>query len=253
MDLKDTIKKDNLPRHVAVIMDGNGRWACRRGSERIFGHRNALIAVRETVEAAGELGIEYLSLFAFSTENWNRPRNEVDALMTLLVQTLKNEFPKLHEKNVKINVIGNIESLPEFVKNEVFNAVYLTRENTGLNLIIALSYSGRWEIINAIQKIVKDLKDHKLTYEAIGCDTILNYLETSNIPDPELLIRTSGEYRISNYMLWQLAYTELYFTDILWPDFRKKDFFKAVIDFQKRERRFGKISNPVKSESINQT
>ena len=252
MVLKDAIPRNNLPRHVAVIMDGNGRWASRRGNERIFGHRNATTAVRETVEAAGELGIEYLTLFAFSTENWSRPKNEVDALMTLLIHTLKSELGRLQENKVRLKLIGNIDSLPDSVKKEILNAVALTSENTGLNLIIALSYSGRWEIVNIIQKIAQDIKNNTIKMEDLGYNTILDYLETKNIPDPELLIRTSGEYRISNFMLWQLAYTELYFTDILWPDFRKKDFFNAILDFQKRERRFGRISNQINSESINQ-
>ena len=251
MALKDSININKLPRHVAVIMDGNGRWARRKGNERIFGHHNGVVAVRETVEAAGELGIEYLTLYAFSTENWSRPREEVDALMSLLVYTLKTELDNLHENNVRLSTIGNIDSLPEDVRLEILNGIFITRNNTGLNLILALSYSGRWEILNAMQKIMEDLKEKRLNPEDLECDTFINYLSTKNIPDPELLIRTSGEFRISNFLLWQIAYTELYFTNTLWPDFRKEDFYKAIIDFQKRERRFGKISNQIKSESVN--
>lgn len=251
MVLIDSVDRNRLPRHVAVIMDGNGRWAGRKGNERIFGHQNGVKAVRETVEAAGELGIEYLTLYAFSTENWSRPREEIDALMSLLVHTLTTELERLHENNVMLCTIGNIELLPEDVRTAIMNATYRTRNNSGLKLIIALSYSGRWDILNAMKKIADDLKDNKLKSEDLVYDTFVNYLSTRDVPDPELLIRTSGEYRISNFLLWQLAYTELYFTNTLWPDFRKEDFYTAIIDFQRRERRFGKISNQIKSESVN--
>jgi len=252
MDLKKNINKENLPLHVAVIMDGNGRWARKQGNARIFGHRNGVKAVRETVEAAGELGIKYLTLFAFSTENWDRPKEEIKALMLLLVQTLKTELGRLHDNNVKLNVIGNIDTLSASVRNEILNAVSLTRYNTGLNLIIALSYSGRWDMLKAVQKIAEDIKANKIDTNEISYSTLNSYFTTANIPDPELLIRTSGEYRISNFLLWQIAYTELYFTDTLWPDFRKRDFFKAVIDYQNRERRFGKVSNYYNiNESVN--
>ena len=251
MDLKNNIKIANLPVHVAIIMDGNGRWASRKGNARIFGHRNGVKAVRESVEAAGELGIKYLTLYAFSTENWDRPKEEIDALMSLLVQTLKTELNRLHDNNVRLSVIGNIESLPNDVRLEIHNAMHLTSDNNGLNLVIALSYSGRWDILKAIEKITEDLRLNKIHPSDLNYCTIENYLSTKNIPDPELLIRTSGEFRISNFLLWQLAYTELYFTDTLWPDFRKNDFYKAIIDFQNRERRFGKISHQSIGESVN--
>ncbi len=250
MNLKDDINIEKLPSHVAIIMDG--RWARKKGNIRIFGHRNAVTAVRETVEAAGELGIKYLTLFAFSTENWDRPKDEIDALMVLILQTIKTELKKIHENNVKFNVIGNFESLPENVKKEIDNAIDFTRNNTGLNLIIALSYSGRWDILSAVRQIGKDIANGKADPEKINYNTINSYLSTQQIPDPELLIRTSGEYRISNFLLWQIAYTELYFTDTLWPDFGKEDFYKAILDYQKRDRRFGKISsNDFYNESAN--
>jgi len=251
MDVRNNIIKENLPLHVAIIMDGNGRWARKQGNARIFGHRNGVKAVRETVEAAGELGIKYLTLFAFSTENWDRPKDEINALMALLVQTLKTELIRLHQNNVKLSVIGNLDTLPVDVTTEILNAIDLTRNNNGLNLIIALSYSGRWDMLQAVRKITKELKTGKIDPGKINYDTLEKCLSTANIPDPELLIRTSGEYRISNFLLWQIAYTELYFTETLWPDFRKEDFYKAIIDFQKRERRFGKISNNIFDESVN--
>ena len=251
MDLKNNIKKDNLPAHVAIIMDGNGRWAAKKGNARIFGHRNGVTAVRESVEAAGDLGIRYLTLYAFSTENWDRPREEINALMSLLVQTLRTELKRLHENNVRLSVIGSIDSLPEDVRLEINHAISLTADNKGLNLIIALSYSGRWDILKAIEKITEDLRLNKIHPADLTYCTFESYLSTKNIPDPELLIRTSGEYRISNFLLWQIAYTELYFTNTLWPDFRKNDFYKAIIDFQKRERRFGKINLHSIGESFN--
>lgn len=239
---------DKLPSHVAVIMDGNGRWAEQKGSGRIFGHQNGVVAVRETVEAAAELGIGYLTLYAFSTENWNRPREEINALMSLLVLTIQNEIKTLNDNNVRLKVIGDTNSLPVKVKKMLNNAIENTSSNTGLNLVLALSYSGRWEIMNAIRDIAEDVRDGKIEIDELSDDTFSKYLNSSEIPDPELLIRTSGEYRISNFLLWQIAYTELYFTDILWPDFRKAHFFEAILDFQKRERRFGKISSQLKSE-----
>ena len=245
------INKEKLPLHVAIIMDGNGRWAQQHGNERIFGHQSGVVAVRETVEAAAELGIGYLTLYAFSTENWNRPREEIDALMALLVRTIRNEMDTLNKNNVQLHAIGDMKSLPPKVHEELKNAIDETSGNSGLNLILALSYSGRWEILEAMRKIAEDITNNKINIDELSCDTFVNYLHTANFPDPELLIRTSGEYRISNFLLWQIAYTELYFTDILWPDFRKKDFFDAIVDFQKRERRFGKISSQVKSESVN--
>ncbi len=246
-----SIKKDKVPFHVAVIMDGSGRWAEQRGNNRIFGHQNAVIAVRETVEAAAEIGIRYLTLYAFSTENWNRPREEIDALMALLVRTIRNEIKTLKDNNIRLQLIGDIDSLPTRVKRQIHSAVSETSMNTGLNLVLALSYSGRWEILNAIRNITEDIKQGKISVEELECDTFRKYLSNPDIPDPELLIRTSGEYRISNFLLWQIAYAELYFCDILWPDFRKENFFDAILDFQKRERRFGLISSQVKSESVN--
>ena len=245
------INLDKLPSHVAVIMDGNGRWAEQKGNGRIFGHQNGVVAVRETVEAAAELGIGYLTLYAFSTENWNRPREEINALMSLLVLTIQDEIKTLNDNNVRLKVIGDTNSLPVKVKKRLNNAIKDTSSNTGLNLVLALSYSGRWEIMNAVRGIAEDVRDGKIEINDLGDDTFCKYLNSSEIPDPELLIRTSGEFRISNFLLWQIAYTELYFTDILWPDFRKEHFFEAILDFQKRERRFGKISSQLKGESVN--
>ncbi len=251
----DNIIKEKLPVHVAVIMDGNGRWAQRKGNSRIFGHQNGVLAVRETVEAASELGIQYLTLYAFSTENWNRPREEIDALMSLLIKTVQKELDSLLENNVCLHIIGDTESLPKSVRKHLTAAVEKTRNNTGLNLVLALSYSGRWEILNAMRKLAADAKNNLIDINELSCDSFVHYLTTAEIPDPELLIRTSGEYRLSNFLLWQIAYTELYFTEILWPDFRKEHFYDAVIDFQKRERRFGQTSeqskSEIKSESVN--
>ena len=251
----DNINKEKLPVHVAIIMDGNGRWAQRKGNSRIFGHQNGVVAVRETVEAASELGIKYLTLYAFSTENWNRPREEVDALMSLLVKTIEKELDSLAENDICFHVIGDTTSLPRVVQKQLSRAIEKTRNNKGLKLVLALSYSGRWEILNAMRKLAKDVKNNLFDADDLSCDSFVNYLTTSEIPDPELLIRTSGEYRISNFLLWQIAYTELYFTEILWPDFRKEHFFEAIADFQNRERRFGQIiekkNSEIKSESVN--
>ena len=244
---KDHIILDRLPEHVAVIMDGNGRWARNRGNTRIFGHKNGVQAVSETVEAAAELGIKYLTLYAFSTENWNRPKKEVDALMSLLVTSLDEEATKLLKNDISLAVIGNIAQLPGDVANKLSAIIEKTSKNKRLKLIIALNYSGRSEIVDAVKRINGEIADGKLNTADITVDMFSNYLNTKNIPDPELLIRTSGEYRISNFLLWQIAYTELYFTATLWPDFRKEDFYKAIVDFQKRERRFGKTS-----EQLNQ-
>ena len=246
--LKDQIIKNKLPRHVAIIMDGNGRWAKKKGNRRIFGHQNGVTAVRETTEAAAELGLNYLTLYAFSTENWNRPRTEVDALMTLLVSTINNETETLLKNNVRLLTIGDFHSLPEQVQKRLNDIIQKTSGNTGLHLVLALSYSGRWEITNAIKELTKEIANGNLVADNIGPKIIEKYLTTKNIPDPELLIRTSGEYRISNFLLWQIAYSELYFTDILWPDFRREDFYKALIDFQKRERRFGKTSDQIRND-----
>lgn len=248
MILKEQLDLKKLPRHVAVIMDGNGRWAKKKGNPRIYGHRNAITAVREIIEAAGELGIEYLTLYAFSTENWNRPRTEIDALMSLLVTTINNEIKTLLDNNVKLRILGDYKSLPTHVATPLSEAIKKTKNNTGLNLIIALSYSSRWEILEAVKKISEDVKKGIIDCEQITNDVFESYLKTAGIPDPELLIRTSGEYRVSNYLLWQIAYTELYFTPTLWPDFRREHFYKAIADYQRRERRFGKISEQITSD-----
>jgi len=246
MTYKDYIKLDKLPGHIAVIMDGNGRWAKKKGNSRIFGHRNGVVAVRETTEAAAELGVKYLTLYAFSTENWNRPKNEVDALMSLLVSTLHDETPTLLKNNISLAAIGDISQLSDKVAGQLKAAIEKTAHNTGLKLILALNYSGRWEIIDAVNRIIADAAAGKMN-TGISAEIFSGYLNTQNIPDPELLIRTSGEYRISNFLLWQIAYTELHFTNTLWPDFRKEDFYKAIVDFQTRERRFGKISEQIET------
>lgn len=243
MSLIEQLNKEKLPRHVAVIMDGNGRWAKQRGSARVFGHKNGVKAVREVTEGCAELGIEYLTLYAFSTENWNRPKNEVDALMALLVSTIASETKTLMENNVKLESIGCKSNLPKSVQDKLAESIHKTSGNTGLTLVLALSYSSRWEIIEAVKKVSEDVKNHKLDVSDINNEVFSNYLETSEMPDPELLIRTSGEYRISNFLLWQIAYSELYFSNILWPDFRREHLYEALLDFQKRERRFGKTSD----------
>jgi len=242
MDLQKKIDVNNLPRHVAVIMDGNGRWAKKKGGLRIFGHQNAITAVRETVEAAAELGIGYLTLYAFSTENWSRPQHEVNALMQLLVSTIRKETATLTKNNIRLQAIGDVDSLPKACRKELLEAIELTAENNRMTLVLALSYSGRWEITQAVKAIGQQIENGTLKAADITEKSIANYLATAGMPDPELLIRTSGEQRISNFLLWQLAYTELYITDLLWPDFRKQHLFEALISFQSRERRFGKIS-----------
>lgn len=248
MSLKEQIDLHRLPRHIAIIMDGNGRWAKQQGKLRIFGHQNGVAAVRDTVEAAAELGIEVLTLYAFSTENWNRPKFEIEALMHLLVQSIAKETPKLLENNIRLATIGNTESLPEKVAKNLKKCIDKTANNTRMTLVLALSYSSRWEITTAMQHIAEKVKVGVLDPKNITEQTITDHLNTANWPDPELLIRTSGEERISNYLLWQIAYAELYFTEQLWPDFRREDFYKAIIDFQQRERRFGKTSEQLKSE-----
>jgi len=245
MTLKDHIILEMLPEHIAVIMDGNGRWARKKGNSRIFGHQNGVKAVRETVEAAAELGIKFLTLYAFSTENWNRPKMEVDALMALLVSSLNEELPNLVKNNISLATIGDISQLSDKVAAQLKSVTEKTSLNTGLKLILALNYSGRWEIIDAINSLNADIASGKIN-AVITPELFSDYLNTRKIPDPELLIRTSGEYRISNFLLWQIAYTELYFTPTLWPDFRKEDLYEAIVDFQKRERRFGKTSEQLK-------
>ena len=244
--LKDRINNDKLPRHIAIIMDGNGRWAQKRGNQRIFGHRNAIDAVRDTVEAAAELGIEYLTMYAFSTENWKRPKMEIDALMSLLVSTINSETKTLTTNNVRLLTIGNTASLPQGVQEQLRTALETTANNTGLKLVLALSYGARWEILHAVKKLVSDVQSARLDKNDID-QAFEKYLDTAGIPDPELLIRTSGEFRISNFLLWQIAYTELYFTETLWPDFRRENLYEAILSYQCRERRFGKTADQIKN------
>ena len=243
MALMEQIEKENLPKHIAITMDGNGRWAKDKGKLRIFGHQHGVKAVRETVEAAAEIGIKFLTLYAFSTENWKRSEREVNALMTLLISTISKETKTLMKNDICLNAIGNLSQLPKKCEQELEQAIEKTKNNKRMTLILALSYSGRWEIVNAVNKIMKEKNLRKeLTEEAFQ-----QYLNTKGVPDPELLIRTSGEHRISNFLLWQIAYSELYFTNTLWPDFRKEDLLKAIIDYQKRERRFGKTIQQIKN------
>lgn len=241
------IDLNNLPNHVAIIMDGNGRWAKNRGEHRIYGHQHGVKSVRDCTEAAAELGIRYLTLYAFSTENWSRPKEEVDALMELLVQTILAETPTLNKNNVRLLTIGNLRSLPGKCFEQLTEAMADTAKNTGLTLVLALSYSSKWEIVEAAKNIAKDAMAGQLDIETINDNTIDAYLTTKDIPHPELLIRTSGEHRISNFLLWQIAYAELYFTDMLWPDFDRAAFFEAIVDYQTRERRFGKTSEQLTS------
>lgn len=248
MSFEKQLDKNRLPRHIAIIMDGNGRWAKKKGKLRVLGHEYGVKAVRKVVETAAELGIEFLTLYAFSTENWNRPQYEVDALMHLLVRTINKEIPTLQKNNIKLHTIGDIDSLPIDAKAELSKAIEITKNNNGTTMVLALSYSARWEITNAAKKIAIAVKDGKIDPEQITKHLFSEHLNTVTIPDPELLIRTSGEKRISNFLLWQIAYTELYFTEILWPDFGKNDLINAIIDYQNRERRFGKISEQLGSD-----
>ena len=245
MDLRDSINKNNIPKHVAIIMDGNGRWAKQQGEDRIFGHHEGVNSVREIVEACGEIGVKYLTLYAFSTENWNRPKEEVDALMELLVSSISLETPNLLEKGVRLQVIGDIESLPQSCQTELQESIDKTSKNERVTLILALSYSSKWEITDAVKKIARRIEKGEVKISEINSRLIEENLNTKNFPDPELMIRTSGEHRISNFLLWQLAYAEFYFTDVLWPDFRKNEFYKAIISYQNRERRFGKTSEQI--------
>lgn len=247
-DLKEQIDLNRLPVHIAIIMDGNGRWAKEKGEDRLYGHFHGVESVRNIVEGCAELGIGYLTLYAFSTENWDRPADEVNGLMELLVDTIRREVDTLNKNNIRLHVIGNMQMLPEFARNEMQEALDMTSGNTGLNLVMALSYSSRWELLNAVKSIAADVKTGKLNAEEITSDILEQYLCTRNFPDPELMIRTSGEYRISNFLLYQSAYTELYFTETRWPDFRKENLYKAILDFQSRERRFGKISEQVQND-----
>ena len=249
MSLLEKIDLKYLPRHIAIIMDGNGRWAKEKGQDRLFGHFHGVESVRDIVEGCAELGVGYLTLYAFSTENWDRPVEEVTGLMELLVDTIRKEVPTLNKNNIKLHVIGDTNMLPEYARNELKEALDETSHSTGLNLIMALSYSSRWEIVNAIKSIAADVKAGKLEPFEIDQDSIKDYLATKEFPDPELMIRTSGEYRISNFLLYQLAYAELYFTQVRWPDFRKENLYEAILDFQQRERRFGKTGEQLKQET----
>ncbi|MEO5649240.1 MAG: isoprenyl transferase [Ginsengibacter sp.] len=242
MSTKEKLIAERLPRHVAIIMDGNGRWAKEKGKDRLFGHYSGVESVRNIVEGCAELKIQYLTLYAFSTENWDRPKDEVTGLMELLVQTIRDEVPTLNKNNIRLHVIGNVDLLPPSARKEIEEACDETKSNTGLNLIMALSYSSRWEILNAVKNIGVEIKNGTLEPEEITGEEFSRHLCTGLFPDPELMIRTSGEYRISNFLLYQLAYSELYFTDTLWPDFRKENLYEALLSYQNRERRFGKTS-----------
>jgi undecaprenyl diphosphate synthase len=245
--MKEQIDLGKVPEHIAIIMDGNGRWAKQRGAMRVFGHRNAVKAVRDTTEACAELGVKYLTLYAFSTENWSRPQEEVNALMELLVNTIRGETETLMKNKVRLMAIGNIRNLPGSCQRELQEAMQITQHNKGLTLVLALSYSGRWEIMEAVRQIAKEVEKGNLHSPDIDDKLFTRYLNTTGIPDPELLIRTSGEMRISNFLLWQIAYSELYMSEILWPDFRREHLYEAIRSYQQRERRFGKISEQVKS------
>lgn len=249
MTLKDRINPQKLPSHIAIIMDGNGRWAKEKDHDRLFGHYHGVESVRNIVEGCAELSIQYLTLYAFSTENWDRPPDEVSGLMELLVETIRQEVPTLNKNNIRLHVIGNLEMLPDSAQNELNLAVQETSINTGLNLVMALSYSSRWEIIQAVKKIAREVEDKKIAPNSINENYFEQFLCTSSMPDPELMIRTSGEHRISNFLLYQSAYTELYFSNTLWPDYRKEDLYEAIIDFQSRERRFGKTGEQIKNTS----
>jgi undecaprenyl diphosphate synthase len=244
--LKENINKDKVPKHIAIIMDGNGRWAKRQGEERLYGHTNGVEAVRNVLKACVDLGVKNLTLYAFSTENWNRPKEEVEGLMNLLVESIANEVDELHLNGVRLLSIGNEKGLPEACRNELNDAKEATKNNDRLNLILAINYSARWELLNAAQTIAEKVENGQLSASQIDETVFSSHLCNNNIPDPELLIRTSGEYRLSNFLLWQLAYAELYFTDVLWPDFNRGELEKAIIDYQCRERRFGMVSEQLK-------
>ncbi len=243
------IDKSKLPVHIAIIMDGNGRWAKQKGEHRIFGHQNGVASVRDVTEAAAELGIKYLTLYAFSTENWNRPKAEVDALMELLVGTIHKEVPTLNKNKIRLNAIGNLRSLPGNCYKELMDAIGQTSKNDRMTLVLALSYSSKWEIIDAVKKIAERAKKNEVAVNDIDEKIFSSALCTHGMPDPELLIRTSGEQRISNFLLWQIAYAELYFTEKLWPDFHKEEFYEAILDYQNRERRFGKTSEQISASN----
>lgn len=244
-DIKSLIDRRKVPAHIAVIMDGNGRWAKKQGFARTLGHEKGVDAVRNTVEAAAEIGVQFLTLYAFSTENWNRPQYEVNALMKILVKSLRKEIPTMMKNNIRLNAIGDLNSLPGKTLGELKKTIDETSVNSGLLLTLALSYGSRWEITEAVKAIARKVKSGELSPENIDLQTITSNLKTHGMPDPELLIRTSGESRISNFLLWQLAYSELYFTQVLWPDFSKQDFYRAIFDYQHRERRFGLTSEQI--------
>ncbi|MCB0600929.1 MAG: isoprenyl transferase [Saprospiraceae bacterium] len=242
MDYKSLIIPEKLPQHVAIIMDGNGRWAKQHSKPRVFGHRNGVKAVRETTEAAAELGINYLTLYAFSTENWNRPQMEVNALLHLLVETLSKEIHTLMENNIRLTAIGDLAALPEHTHRALLEGIEKTKSNTRMTLVLALNYSGRWDIVQAARNMARSVKEGKLDADSIDEKCFQDFLATRGIPDPEFMIRTSGEQRTSNFLCYQLAYAELYFTTVLWPDFRKEHLYQAIVAYQQRERRFGMIS-----------
>lgn len=246
MTYKEQIVQERMPQHVAIIMDGNGRWAKKQGLARMFGHKQGVEVVHNITEAAAELGLRYMTLYTFSTENWNRPKEEVDALMTLLVDTIAKETPTLMKNNVRLLTIGDLDRLPEAAHKKFLGCIEQTAANTGLSLVIALSYSSRWEITNAVRKAVEAAQKGTIRPEDVNEELVSDLMTTKNMPDPDLLIRTSGELRISNFLLWQLAYSELYFTDCLWPEFTVEQFYKAIVDYQHRERRFGKTSEQVR-------
>ncbi|MDP2160635.1 MAG: isoprenyl transferase [Flavobacterium sp.] len=246
MSLETSIVKDKLPKHVAIIMDGNGRWAKQKGMMRVFGHENGTKAVRQVVEASAKLGIENLTLYAFSTENWNRPKVEVDTLMNLLIKSLKNELPTLLKNNIKLNTIGNTNLLPKGAQKELLEVINKTEGNSAMTLTLALSYGSREELVSTIKSIALKVKNNIISLESIDESIINQHLYTHNLPDVDLLIRTSGEHRISNFLLWQIAYAELYFVDVLWPDFSEEDLYQAILSYQNRERRFGKTSEQIK-------
>ncbi len=248
MSLLNNINKENLPKHIAVIMDGNGRWAKQKGNARIFGHKHGVKGVRETSEACAELGVDFLTLYAFSTENWNRPKIEVNALMELLISTVNTETKTLQKNNIRLKTIGNLKDLPSKTLKKLDEAINATKDNTGLTLILALSYSSKTEIIEGVRSIAQQVKNGQLNIEDINESLLSESLYTKDIPDPDLMIRTSGEQRISNFLMWQLAYSELYFTETLWPDFNKEELYKAILAYQNRERRFGKTSDQIKTQ-----
>lgn len=246
MDLLNTIDTSNLPKHLAIIMDGNGRWAKQKGFLRAFGHENGTKSVKKIIEASAKLGIENLTLYAFSTENWNRPKLEVETLMRVLINSLKKELVTLQKNNIKLNAIGNLEKLPQSAQKELLDVINKTKDNTHMTLTLALSYGSREELVSAVKNICSKVKNNIISIDTIDDSIINEHLYTQNLPDVDLLIRTSGEHRISNFLLWQIAYAELYFTDILWPDFKEQDLYEAIISYQKRERRFGKTSEQIK-------